>query len=92
MSLTIAARLKRSCATAAKVIRRAEIGWKKQPGPSAAIDKSSRTGSEDRETAATRPRQAELLDDRKIGEAIPAATLLRNTSLDNQALRAQLAA
>src|SRR5947209_3328283 len=68
-----------------QVIRRAEIGWKKQlvvhpraidPGE---IEKLGRRA----------PRQAELLEAiAKLEKPIPAATLLRKTSLDNQALRA----
>jgi len=68
-----------------QVIRRAEISWKKQlvVHPSTIdigeIDKLRRRA----------PRQAELLDAiAKIEKPIPAAKLLRNTSLDSQALRA----
>jgi primosomal protein N' (replication factor Y) len=69
-----------------QVIRRAEIGWKKQlvvqPLPKiddGEIDKLRRRA----------PRQAELLEAiAKLEKPIPAAQLLRKTSLDNQTLRA----
>src|ERR1700719_4362567 len=67
-----------------QVIRRAEITWKKQfvvhPSniDSGEIDKLRRRA----------PRQAELLEAiAKLEKPIPAAKLLRTTSLDNQALR-----
>ncbi len=69
-----------------QVIRRAEVGWKKrlfvQPGRK--IDK------EELEKLRKRaPRQAELLEAIAQLEApVPAAELLRKTSLDNQTLRA----
>lgn len=68
-----------------QVIRRAEIGWKKQlVVHPRAVDRS------EIETLQRRaPRQAELLEAiTKLEKPIPAATLLRKTSLDNQALRA----
>jgi len=68
-----------------QVIRRAQISWKRQlvvhPSKidSGEIDKLRRRA----------PRQAELLDAiAKLEKPIPAAKLLQNTSLDNQALRA----
>ncbi|MDQ6625661.1 MAG: primosomal protein N', partial [Verrucomicrobiota bacterium] len=69
-----------------QVIRRAEVGWKKQlfvrPGrelQEGELDKLRRRA----------PRQAELLDAvLKLTEAIAAADLLHETSLDNQTLRA----
>ena len=69
-----------------QVIRRAEVGWKKQlfvqPGrkiDQAEIEKLRRRA----------PRQAELLEAiSKLEKPIRAAELLRQTSLDNQTLRA----
>ncbi len=69
-----------------QVIRKAEVTWKKQLFVSAAgevpadeIDKLRRRA----------PRQAELLEAvSKLREPMPAAELLRQTSLDNQTLRA----
>ena len=69
-----------------QVIRRAEVGWKKQlfvqPVPNIdpeEIEKLRRRA----------PRQAELLDAiSKLEKPIRAAELLRQTSLDNQTLRA----
>src|SRR6266403_1255209 len=68
-----------------QVIRRAEIGWKKQLVVYPAkidigeIDKLRRRA----------PRQVELLDAiAKLEKPTPAAQLLRKTSLDNQTLRA----
>src|SRR5438128_3240776 len=70
-----------------QVIRRAQVGWKKQlvVHPSTAkidlddIDKLRRRA----------PRQAELLEAiSKLEKPTPAAQLLRKTSLDNQTLRA----
>src|SRR5437764_808788 len=69
-----------------QVIRKAEIGWKKQLFVSAAKE----ILPEDIEKLRRRaPRQAELLEAiAKLREAVPAAELLRQTSLDNQTLRA----
>src|SRR5438034_3017169 len=69
-----------------QVIRRAEVGWKKQlfvqPGRNtdhAELDKLHKRA----------PRQAELLEAiSKLEKPIRAAELLRQTSLDNQTLRA----
>jgi primosomal protein N' (replication factor Y) (superfamily II helicase) len=69
-----------------QVIRKAEVGFKKQlfvqPGPkidSAELDKLQKRA----------PRQAELLEAiSKLTKHEPAADLLRQTSLDNQTLRA----
>src|SRR5439155_4095323 len=69
-----------------QVIRRAEVGWKKQlfVRPVRKID------NEEMEKLRRRaPRQAELLDAiSKLGTPMRAADLLRQTSLDNQTLRA----
>jgi primosomal protein N' (replication factor Y) len=69
-----------------QVIRRAEIGWKKQlfVRPSGKID------PEEVEKLRKRaPRQAELLEAiAELKAPIPAAKLLRKVSLDNQTLRA----
>jgi primosomal protein N' (replication factor Y) (superfamily II helicase) len=69
-----------------QVIRRAEVGWKKQlfvqPLTTIDIDKIDNL----RKRA---PRQAELLEAiAKLEKPMPAAQLLRKTSLDNQTLRA----
>jgi primosomal protein N' (replication factor Y) (superfamily II helicase) len=69
-----------------QVIRRAEVGWKKQlfvqPLTTINIDKIDNL----RRRA---PRQAELLEAiAKLEKPMPAAQLLRKTSLDNQTLRA----
>jgi primosomal protein N' (replication factor Y) len=69
-----------------QVIRRAEIGWKKQlfvhsarPIDNAELEKLRKRA----------PRQAELLEAiRRLDAPIRAAELLRKTSLDNQTLRA----
>ena len=68
-----------------QVIRRAEIGWKKQlVVHPRAVDRSEIENLQRRA-----PRQAELLEAiTKLEKPIPAATLLRKTSLDSQALRA----
>ena len=69
-----------------QVIRRAEVGWKKQLFVSAAKEISTDEIEKLRRRA---PRQAELLEAvAKLREPIPAADLLRQTSLDNQTLRA----
>jgi primosomal protein N' (replication factor Y) len=69
-----------------QVIRRAEVGWKKQlfVRPVRKID------NEEMEKLRRRaPRQAELLDAiSKLQAPVRAADLLRQTSLDNQTLRA----
>jgi primosomal protein N' (replication factor Y) (superfamily II helicase) len=69
-----------------QVIRRAEVTWKKQLFVSAA----RRIALEEIEKLRRRaPRQAELLEAvSKLGAPIAAAELLRQTSLDNQTLRA----
>ncbi len=69
-----------------QVIRRAEVGWKKQlfvrrgrAPEEGELDKLQRRA----------PRQAELLEAvLKLDTPVPAADLLRETSLDNQTLRA----
>src|SRR6059058_3416702 len=68
-----------------QVIRRAEIGWKKQ-----LVIHPRAIGQDEIEKLRTRaPRQAELLEAvAKIDKPVPAATLLRQMGLDNQALRA----
>src|SRR6266704_1740640 len=69
-----------------QVIRRAEVGWKKQlfVQPGRKIDKN-----EVEKLRKRAPRQAELLEAISRLEApIRAAQLLRQTSLDNQTLRA----
>src|SRR5205823_10338893 len=68
-----------------QVIRRAEIGWKKQ----LVVHPRAIDNGEIEKLRRRAPRQAELLEAiSKLEKPIPAATLLRNTSLDNQALRA----
>src|SRR5258707_1293195 len=69
-----------------QVIRRGEVGWKKQ----LFVTAPKRISAEDIEKLRRRaPRQAELLEAiAQLSEAIPAAELLRQTSLDNQTLRA----
>ncbi|MFL6521162.1 MAG: primosomal protein N' [Chthoniobacterales bacterium] len=69
-----------------QVIRRAEVGWKKQLFVSAA----KQIGADEIEKLRRRaPKQAELLEAlSKLGKPIAAAELLRQTSLDNQTLRA----
>jgi primosomal protein N' (replication factor Y) len=69
-----------------QVIRRAEVGWKKQ----LFVTTAKEIHAEDIEKLRRRaPRQAELLEAvAKLREPIPAAELLRQTSLDNQTLRA----
>jgi len=69
-----------------QVIRRAEVGWKKQlfVQPLAKIDIEKIDNLRKRA-----PRQAELLEAiAKLEKPMPAAQLLRKTSLDNQTLRA----
>src|SRR5438132_5354842 len=75
-----------------QVIRRAEIGWKKQlfVQPGRKIDKSEPDWQKELEKLRKRaPRQAELLEAiSQLKTPIPAAKLLRKVSLDNQTLRA----
>src|SRR5213082_2418666 len=69
-----------------QVIRRAEVGWKKQlvVYPPAKIDSDKIDNLRKRA-----PRQAELLEAiAKLEKPMPAAQLLRKTSFDNQTLRA----
>src|SRR2546425_3799775 len=69
-----------------QVIRRAEVGWKKQlfVRPGRKID-----NDELEKLRRRAPRQAELLDAiSKLEAPVRAADLLRQTSLDNQTLRA----
>lgn len=69
-----------------QVIRRAEVGWKKQlfVQPARNIDEG-----EFKKLRRRAPRQAELLDAiSKLEKPMRAAELLRRTSLDNQTLRA----
>jgi primosomal protein N' (replication factor Y) (superfamily II helicase) len=69
-----------------QVIRRAEVSWKKQLFVSAAKE----IGAEEIEKLRRRaPKQAELLEAvSKLRAPVAAAELLRQTSLDNQTLRA----
>lgn len=69
-----------------QVIRRAEVGWKKQlfVQPGSKIDEA-----EIEKLRRRAPRQAELLEAiLKLEKPVRAADLLRKTSLDNQTLRA----
>src|SRR5947207_8652110 len=69
-----------------QVIRRAEVGWKKQLVVTASKEITPENIEKLRRRA---PRQAELLKAiAHLSGAIPAAELLRQTSLDNQTLRA----
>lgn len=69
-----------------QVIRRAEVSWKKQLFVSAAKEIAAEEIEKLRRRA---PKQAELLEAvAKLREPVPAADLLRQTSLDNQTLRA----
>jgi primosomal protein N' (replication factor Y) len=69
-----------------QVIRRAEVTWKKQLFVSAAKEITAEEIEDLRRRA---PRQAELLEAvAKLQKPIAAADLLRQTSLDNQTLRA----
>ncbi|HEX4629762.1 MAG TPA: primosomal protein N' [Chthoniobacterales bacterium] len=69
-----------------QVIRRAEVGWKKQLFVSAAKEIAADEIEKLRRRA---PKQAELLEAvSKLQKPIAAAELLRQTSLDNQTLRA----
>src|SRR6267142_833250 len=69
-----------------QVIRRAEVGWKKQLVVTAPKEISAEEIEKLRRRA---PRQAELLEAiTHLSNPIPAAKLLRQTSLDNQTLRA----
>jgi len=75
-----------------QVIRRAEVGWKKQlfVQPLAKIERSELDWHQKIDNLRKRaPRQAELLDAiAQLDKPMPAAQLLRETSLDNQTLRA----
>src|SRR5213080_4292896 len=75
-----------------QVIRRAEVGWKKQlvVQPLAKIDMSEPDWHQKTDNLRKRaPRQAELLEAiAKLEKPMPAAQLLRKTSFDNQTLRA----
>ena len=69
-----------------QVIRRAEVGWKKQLFVGAAREIAPDEVEKLRRRA---PKQAELLEAvAKLRQPVPAADLLRQTSLDNQTLRA----
>src|ERR1043165_7153876 len=69
-----------------QVIRRAEVGWKKQLFVRATHAVSPEEIEKLRKRA---PRQAELLEAvLNLKSPLPAADLLRQTSLDNQTLRA----
>ena len=69
-----------------QVIRHAKVGWKKQLFVAAARSISDDEIEKLRRRA---PRQAELLETIvRLTAPVPAATLLRQTSLDNQTLRA----
>jgi primosomal protein N' (replication factor Y) len=69
-----------------QVIRRAEVGWKRQLFVSAAKEIVPEELEKLRRRA---PRQAELMEAiLKLGRPAPAADILRSTSLDNQTLRA----
>jgi primosomal protein N' (replication factor Y) len=69
-----------------QVIRRAEVSWKKQLFVSAAKEVAPEEIDKLRRRA---PRQAELLEAvSKLRQPMAAAELLRQTSLDNQTLRA----
>jgi primosomal protein N' (replication factor Y) len=68
-----------------QVIRRAEIGWKKQ----LVVYPTKIDNGEVEKLRKRAPRQAELLETiSKLDKPIAAAQLLRQTSLDNQTLRA----
>src|SRR4249920_1261607 len=74
------------CSMLPQVIRRAEVGWKKQlfVQPASKIDPG-----EFEKLRRRAPRQAELLEAiSKLEKPIRAAELLRQTALDNQTLRA----
>jgi len=75
-----------------QVIRRAEVSWKKQlfVQPGLKIDKSHPDWERELEKLQKRaPRQAELLEAiARLEAPVTAAALLRQTSLDNQTLRA----
>jgi primosomal protein N' (replication factor Y) len=69
-----------------QVIRRAEVGWKKQLIVSAAKEITEEDIDKLRRRA---PRQAELLEAvSKLNAPVPVADFLRQTSQDNQTLRA----
>src|SRR5947209_2743265 len=68
-----------------QVIRRAEIGWKKQ----LVIHPRAVDQNEIQKLRPRAPRQAELLEAiAKVDKPVPAATLLHQMGVDNQALRA----
>ena len=74
-----------------QVIRRAEVGWKKQlvVYPPAALGSEPDWHQKIDLLRKRAPRQAELFEAiAKLQQPIPAAQLLRQTSLDNQTLRA----
>src|SRR5712691_8342126 len=75
-----------------QVIRKAEVGWKKQlfVQPGRKIDKSEPDWHREIDKLRRRaPRQAELLEAiAELKAPMPAAKLLRKVSLDNQTLRA----
>ena len=75
-----------------QVIRKAEVGWKKQlfVQPGRKIDKSEPDWHRELDKLRRRaPRQAELLEAiAELKAPMPAAKLLRKVSLDNQTLRA----
>src|SRR3954470_10542878 len=75
-----------------QVIRRAEVGWKKQlfVQPARKIDRSEPDWQKELEKLRRRaPRQAELLEAiNELKAPMLAAELLQKTSLDNQTLRA----
>ena len=69
-----------------QVIRKAEVGWKKQLFVSPA---RAATAEEIEKLRKRAPRQAELLEAiQQLTAPLPAADLLRQTSLDNSTLRA----
>src|SRR5207237_4046165 len=69
-----------------QVIRRAEVGWKKQ----LFVSPAKEIGPDEIEKLRRRaPKQAQLLEAvSRLSKPIAAAELLRQTSLDNQTLRA----
>ena len=74
-----------------QVIRRAEVGWKKQlvVYPLSAVESEPDWHQKIDLLRKRAPRQAELLEAiAKLQEPVPASQLLRQTSLDNQTLRA----
>ena len=74
-----------------QVIRRAEVGWKKQlvVYPPSAVESQPDWHQKIDILRKRAPRQAELFEAIvKLQEPVPASQLLRQTSLDNQTLRA----